>query len=54
MTTSPGLTALYRAESGRIIAALVMICKDFTMAEDAFHDACIQAVEKWSDKTSRK
>ena len=51
MIDSPDLTQLYRAESGRIIAALVMICKDFTIAEDAFHDACIQAVEKWSDKS---
>ncbi len=52
MTTSPDLTQLYRAESGRIIAALVMVCKDFTMAEDAFHDACIQAVEQWSQHSA--
>ncbi len=45
---SPDLAKLYRAESGRILAALIIISRDITMAEDAMQDAFAQAVEKWS------
>ena len=44
---SPDLAKLYRAESGRILAALVMVCRDISLAEDALQDAFTQALEKW-------
>jgi len=37
----------FRAESGRVLAALISYLSDFDLAEDAFQDALIVALEKW-------
>lgn len=41
------LDALYRAESGRILATLIRLLGDFDLAEDAVHDAFAAAMEQW-------
>lgn len=41
------LAALYRAESGRILATLVRLLGDFDRAEDAMQDAFTAALERW-------
>ncbi len=47
--TQRELALTYRANSGRIIAALVASCSDLQLAEDALHDACLQAGKAWMD-----
>jgi len=42
-----GLARVFRAESGRILAALLAQYHDITMAEDALQDACVAASEQW-------
>ena len=48
---SEGLTlrleALYRAESGRILATLIRLLGDFDLAEEAMHDAFSVALAQW-------
>ncbi|HAB19833.1 MAG TPA: RNA polymerase sigma factor [Verrucomicrobiota bacterium] len=41
------LDALYRAESGRILATLIRLLGDFDLAEDALQDAFAAASERW-------
>jgi len=41
------LDALYRAESGRILATLIRLLGDFDLAEDAMHDAFSTALHRW-------
>ncbi len=41
------LDAIYRAESGRILATLIRLLGDFDLAEDAVHDAFAAALEWW-------
>jgi RNA polymerase sigma-70 factor, ECF subfamily len=41
------LDAVYRAESGRILATLIRLLGDFDLAEDAMQDAFAAAVERW-------
>ena len=41
------LDAIYRAESGRILATLIRLLGDFDLAEDAVHDAFVVALERW-------
>lgn len=41
------LDALYRAESGRILATLLRLLGDFDLAEDAMHDAFAAALGRW-------
>ncbi len=38
---------VFRQESGRILAALIIATRDFTLAEDALQDACIAALRQW-------
>jgi len=38
---------VFRQESGRILAALIVATRDFTLAEDALQDACIAALQQW-------
>jgi RNA polymerase sigma-70 factor (ECF subfamily) len=38
------LDALYRAESGRILATLIRLLGDFDLAEDALHGALASAL----------
>jgi RNA polymerase sigma-70 factor (ECF subfamily) len=37
----------FREESGRIIASLIRMCRDFDVAEDAMQDAFATAVQRW-------
>ncbi len=41
------LDAIYRAESGRILATLIRLLGDFDLAEDAVHDAFAAALAHW-------
>ncbi|WP_345789204.1 RNA polymerase sigma factor [Luteolibacter sp. LG18] len=43
------LDALYRAESGRILATLIRLLRDFDLAEDAMHDAFAAALRHWPE-----
>ena len=38
---------VFRQESGRILAGLIVATRDFTLAEDALQDACIAALQQW-------
>ncbi|MGC4016070.1 MAG: RNA polymerase sigma factor [Luteolibacter sp.] len=42
------LDTLYREESGRILATLILLLGDFDLAEDAMHDAFAVALERWA------
>jgi len=39
---------VFRNESGRVLAALISLLGDFALAEDAFQDALIIALERWT------
>ena len=41
------LDAVYRAESGRILATLIRLLGDFDLAEEAMHDAFSAALVQW-------
>jgi RNA polymerase sigma-70 factor, ECF subfamily len=41
------LDAIYRADSGRVLATLIRLLGDFDLAEDAMHDAFASALERW-------
>ena len=41
------LEAVFRAESGRVLASVIRLCGDFELAEDALMDACARALERW-------
>jgi RNA polymerase sigma-70 factor, ECF subfamily len=41
------LDALYRSDSGRILATLIRLLGDFDIAEDAMHEAFTAAVNSW-------
>lgn len=44
------INALYRRESGRVLATLVKLLGDFDLAEDAMQDAFSIALETWPEK----
>ncbi len=44
------INRLYRSESRRVLATLIRLLGDFTLAEDALHDAFRAAVEEWPAK----
>jgi RNA polymerase sigma-70 factor (ECF subfamily) len=41
------LDAVFRAESGRILATLIRLLGSFDLAEDAMHDAFNAALQRW-------
>ena len=41
------LDAIWRAESGRVLATLIRLLRDFDRAEEALHDAFLAASEQW-------
>ncbi len=49
--TSPGaaVTAVWRHESGRLVAGLARITHDLDLAEDLAQDALVAALEQWPD-----
>ena len=46
-TTAAAVTAAWRAESARLVAALVRLTGDVGMAEDLAQDALVAALEQW-------
>ena len=44
------LEAVYRAEAGRVLATLIRLLGDFTLAEDALHDAFNAALRRWPEE----
>ncbi|HLY29808.1 MAG TPA: sigma factor, partial [Ktedonobacterales bacterium] len=38
---------VYRQEAGRILASLIALVGDFTLAEDALQDAVVIALQSW-------
>ena len=47
MITSGRLDEIYRQESGRVLATLIRLLRDFDLAEEALADAFAAAVEIW-------
>lgn len=45
--TLQAIERTFREESGRVLAALISYLNDFELAEDAFQEAMIVALEKW-------
>jgi RNA polymerase sigma-70 factor (ECF subfamily) len=41
------LETIWRAESGRVLATLIRLLRDFDRAEEALHDAFVAASEQW-------
>jgi RNA polymerase sigma-70 factor (ECF subfamily) len=41
------IEAIYRAESRRVLATLIRLLGDFDLAEEALHDAFVEAVRAW-------
>ncbi len=39
--------ALFRESHGKVLAALIAFCRDFSLAEDALQDACLVALKHW-------
>ena len=48
MTATAQIEATFRAEHGRVLAALISQVGDFTLAEDALQDALVNALERWA------
>lgn len=44
------ISQLYRSESRRVLATLIRLLGDFSLAEDALHDAFRAALEEWPKK----
>jgi RNA polymerase sigma-70 factor (ECF subfamily) len=42
------IEALYRSESGRVLATLVSLLRDLDLAEEAMHEAFAAALESWT------
>ena len=47
--TQEAITAVWRRESVRLVAALARITRDLDLAEDLAQDALVAALEQWSD-----
>jgi RNA polymerase sigma-70 factor (ECF subfamily) len=47
MTTELQIEKTFREEHGRVLAALISLLGDFTLAEDALQDALVNALERW-------
>jgi len=47
MATAVQIETTFRAEHGRILAALISQLGDFALAEDALQDALVNALERW-------
>ena len=41
------LGAIWRLESGRMIAAVMRLVRDLSLAEELVQDACLVSLEKW-------
>jgi RNA polymerase sigma-70 factor (ECF subfamily) len=47
MTATEQIGKIFRAEHGRVLAALISQFEDFDLAEDALQDALVNALEHW-------
>lgn len=47
MTAAQQVEKIFRAEHGRVLAALISQFEDFDLAEDALQDALVNALERW-------
>ncbi|MCL4249092.1 MAG: RNA polymerase sigma factor [Anaerolineae bacterium] len=47
MAAKTQIEATFRAEHGRVLAALISQLGDFSLAEDALQDALVNALERW-------
>ncbi|MBN2117026.1 MAG: RNA polymerase sigma factor [Anaerolineales bacterium] len=47
MTAAEQIERIFRAEHGRVLAALISQFEDFDLAEDALQDALVNALERW-------
>src|SRR5687768_997616 len=47
MTAAEQVERIFREEHGRVLAALISQFEDFDLAEDALHDALVNALERW-------
>jgi RNA polymerase sigma-70 factor (ECF subfamily) len=47
VTIEREIEAVWRAESGRVLATLIRLLRDFDRAEEALHDAFLAAHEQW-------
>ncbi len=45
--TRESIGRIFRAEHGRVLAALIRVVGDFELAEDSVHDAFVRALEVW-------
>ncbi len=50
MPGKQAIEAVVRAEGGRVLAALIGSVGDFEIAEEALQDACVRALERWSEE----
>ncbi|MBM7516879.1 RNA polymerase sigma factor [Nocardioides nitrophenolicus] len=48
-TTADAITATWRAESARLVGALVRMTRDVELAEDLAQDALVAALERWPE-----
>src|SRR5215211_146941 len=48
MTAADQVERIFREEHGRVLAALISLLGDFTLAEDALQDALVNALERWN------
>jgi RNA polymerase sigma-70 factor (ECF subfamily) len=51
MTAQAGLEAVLRQDRGRLLAALIARCRDFSLAEDALQEASVSALTHWQRGT---
>jgi RNA polymerase sigma-70 factor (ECF subfamily) len=49
MTAAEQIERIFRAEHGRVLAALISQFEDFDLAEDALQDALVNALEHWQE-----
>jgi predicted RNA polymerase sigma factor len=49
MTPRAAVERAYREHRAHMLAALVRALGDFELAEDALHDACTIALDRWVD-----
>src|SRR6186713_1430121 len=47
--THRAIDAVWRIESARLIAGLMRIVRDVSLAEDLAHDALVAALEQWPE-----
>lgn len=50
VTTTEAVTAAWRAESARLVAALARMTRDIDLAEDVAQDALVAALEEWPER----